>query len=115
MAGFRACLDVIGPKLDPKSQGVAHLYADEPMSDAAPTKRWATNTAANWTVAALSLAALLAAFWAIARRLEVSQRLGGHFPSAFASFALVLAPYWAFGFGAADVLPAGYVRAPRGF
>jgi len=74
------------------------------MSDAAPTKRWATNTAANWTVAALSLAALLAAFWAVARRLEVSQRLGGHFPSAFASFALVLAPYWAFGFGAADVL-----------
>lgn len=30
-------------------------------------------------------------------------RVGGHMASAFASFALLLLPFWAFGFGAADV------------
>lgn len=32
------------------------------------------------------------------------QRVGGHFPSAFLSFALLLAPIWFFGFGAAGWL-----------
>jgi len=47
----------------------------------------------------LTFAALLAAFWLVARRFDVAKDLGGHLPSAIASFALLLAPYWAFGFG----------------
>jgi membrane protease YdiL (CAAX protease family) len=57
-----------------------------------------------WALAAGTYAALLAAFWLVARRYDMAVRLGGHFPSAFVSFALLLAPYWAFGFGAADAL-----------
>ncbi len=53
---------------------------------------------------AITLAALLAAFWFVAQRYEMSRRIGGHMASSFASFALLLAPYWAFGFGAAGAL-----------
>jgi membrane protease YdiL (CAAX protease family) len=48
--------------------------------------------------------AVLLVFWLIAQRFAMDVRLGGHMPSAFACFALLLAPYWFFGFGLADVL-----------
>lgn len=73
---------------------------------------------ANWGLAGISFAVLLGAFWVVARHFEISQRLGGHFPSAFASFAFVLVPYWAFGFGAAQEVskwlrwPTARVLAP---
>jgi len=51
-----------------------------------------------------SLAPLLALFWIVAQRFDMSTRIGGHMASGFASFALLLAPYWAFGFGAAGAL-----------
>jgi uncharacterized protein len=54
--------------------------------------------------AAVSYAAVLSAFWFTAQRFAIESRIGGHLPSAFASFALLLLPYWAFGFGAAESL-----------
>src|SRR3954447_11391813 len=42
---------------------------------------------------------LLAAFWVVAGQFGVRDRLGGYVVSSFAGFALLLAPYWAFGFG----------------
>src|SRR5258708_30156540 len=47
---------------------------------------------------------LLGAFWWAALHFAVAPRFGGHLPLAFLSFALLLAPYWFFGFGAAQVL-----------
>jgi len=55
-------------------------------------------------LAALLYALLLLAFWFVAGHFSVAARIGGHMPSAFISFALLLAPYWFFGFGAAEVL-----------
>lgn len=46
---------------------------------------------------------LLAVFWMVAQHFALSARIG-HMPSTFAAFALILAPYWFFGFGLADVL-----------
>ncbi len=60
--------------------------------------------AVNWRLAAATFAALLAAFWAVAGHFQITQQSGGHFPAAFASFTLVMAPFWAFGFGAASWL-----------
>ena len=51
-----------------------------------------------------TLAPLLALFWMVAQGFDMSTRIGGHMASAFASFALLLAPYWAFGLGAAAAL-----------
>ena len=53
---------------------------------------------AGW-VALLGFVALLAAFWALGEYFGVAARLGGHVPSAVLSFALLLGPCWAFGFG----------------
>lgn len=55
------------------------------------------------TAAALYLL-LLGAFWWAAVHFAVAPRFGGHLPLAFLSFALLLAPYWFFGFGAAQIL-----------
>jgi membrane protease YdiL (CAAX protease family) len=55
-------------------------------------------------IATLGFAAILAAFWVVARHSTVGTSLGATFPRAFASFALLLAPLWFFGFGAAEVL-----------
>src|SRR5215471_21127681 len=55
-------------------------------------------------LAAFLYALLLLAFWFVAGHFSVAARIGGHMPSAFISFALLLAPYWFFGFGAAEVL-----------
>lgn len=60
--------------------------------------------AAIFISAAISYAAILTAFWFAAQHFSTSVRIGGHMASAFASFALLLLPFWAFGFGAATVL-----------
>jgi uncharacterized protein len=60
---------------------------------------------------AVTYAALLLAFWLTARMFALESRIGGHMPSTFASFALLLAPYWAFGFGAAERLRS-WLRMP---
>ena len=52
----------------------------------------------------VTLLPLLAAFWLVARRYDMSTRTGGHMASAFASFALLVVPFWGFGFGAAEAL-----------
>jgi uncharacterized protein len=48
----------------------------------------------------LLYAALLVALWFGSRHSELALSLGPEFPRAFASFALLLAPLWFFGFGA---------------
>jgi uncharacterized protein len=47
---------------------------------------------------------LLLAFWLVAHHLAMEVRIQGHMASTFTSFALLLAPYWFFGFGAAEML-----------
>lgn len=56
--------------------------------------------------AVLSFCVLLLAFWFAAQHFSLEERIGGHLPSTFAAFALLLAPYWFFGFGLADFLAA---------
>lgn len=58
----------------------------------------------NLLLGAILFGFLLLAFWLVARHFGIDQRMGGHMPSAFLSFALLFAPYWFFGFGAAEVL-----------
>jgi hypothetical protein len=56
-------------------------------------------------IAAIGIyAALLAALWSGFRNSELAISHGGGFPRAFASFALLLAPLWFFGFGASEPL-----------
>lgn len=54
------------------------------------------------TAAAIYLA-LLGGFWMLAEHFDLGARVG-HMPSTFTAFALILAPYWFFGFGLADSL-----------
>ncbi len=49
----------------------------------------------------LTFAALLIAFWFATGYFDLEARIGGHLPSTFTSFALLFAPFWFFGFGAA--------------
>jgi membrane protease YdiL (CAAX protease family) len=56
------------------------------------------------SLAAFLYSLLLLAFWFVARYFSVEERIGGHMLSGFISFALLLAPYWFFGFGAAEIL-----------
>src|SRR5689334_25184664 len=56
--------------------------------------------------AAVLYGLLLVAFWYAAQYFNMPARIGGHMPSSFVAFALILAPYWFFGFGLADVLVA---------
>lgn len=59
-------------------------------------------------------ALVLVAFWFVARHFSMESRIGGHMLSGFLSFALLLAPYWFFGFGAAEILKRVLVtRAAR--
>lgn len=57
---------------------------------------------------------LLAIGYVAAVHAGVPGRIGGHFASAFLSFALLLAPIWFFGFGAAEwlltILPSATAR-----
>lgn len=59
--------------------------------------------------AGVAYAAVLVLFWLIAQRFAMEVRIGGHLPSAFTAFALLLAPYWFFAWGLADIL-AGSLR-----
>jgi len=54
--------------------------------------------------AVLLYLAALAAFWFAAKYFDMEARIGGHLPSTFASFALLFAPYWFFGFGLDETL-----------
>jgi len=67
------------------------------MSDAVAAEVRSSNTF-RW-LALPGFIVLLAAFWALGEYFGVTARLGGHVASAVASFALLLGPYWAFGFG----------------
>src|SRR5437660_7366452 len=57
-------------------------------------------------LAAVLFGLVLLVFWLVARHFSVEAHIGGHMPSAFLSFALLLAPYWFFGFGAVGLLQA---------
>ncbi|MGD0974758.1 MAG: CPBP family intramembrane glutamic endopeptidase [Candidatus Korobacteraceae bacterium] len=61
-------------------------------------------------VAVVILALLLASFWAGFRDSSIARPLQGHTASAFLSFALLLAPLWLFGFGAANALRTALAR-----
>jgi uncharacterized protein len=47
--------------------------------------------------------------WFLARHFALSDRIG-HFPSTFTAFALIFAPYWFFGLGAAELLRSRFRR-----
>lgn len=71
-----------------------------------------------WKGAGASYALLLAAFWAAAQYFRVPEKIGGHLETTFAAFALLFAPFWFFGFGAAAEVRrrlrgrAGRIAAP---
>jgi membrane protease YdiL (CAAX protease family) len=52
------------------------------------------------TIATGGFVALLAALWVAAQYFGISGSIAAHLPSTLISSALLLAPYWAFGFGA---------------
>ena len=54
--------------------------------------------------ACVGYALLLVAFWLVALHFAMEDRIHGHMASSFTAFALLLAPYWFFGFGAAEML-----------
>lgn len=64
------------------------------------------------TIASLIYAALLIALWFGFRSWQLGVALGAEFPRAFASFALLLAPLWFFGFGLSERLKTlpGWLR-----
>jgi uncharacterized protein len=69
--------------------------------------------AGAWFFCALSYLLLLAAFWIFAHKFAPQIGSTGHFTSAFASFAVLFAVYWGFGFGLAEVLAQIHSRATR--
>jgi membrane protease YdiL (CAAX protease family) len=72
------------------------------MEDAAPIP--AKSSTRTILLACAGYALLLLAFWFVARHFAVEERIHGHMASSFTAFALLLAPYWFFGFGAAEML-----------
>jgi len=67
-----------------------------PASTSARSQPWGTIAAAG-----ISFCTLLAAIWFAAAHFRVLEMTGGSRSSFVASFALLLGPFWAFGFGAA--------------
>jgi CAAX protease family protein len=55
-------------------------------------------------LACATYAGLLVVFWFVARHFAIESRIHGHMASSFTAFVLLLAPYWFFGFGAAEML-----------
>lgn len=59
---------------------------------------------------------LLVLGWKLLLVSDVSRRIDGHFPSAYISFALLVAPIWFFGFGLAErvhkLVSNSFVRVP---
>jgi membrane protease YdiL (CAAX protease family) len=47
---------------------------------------------------------LLVVFWFAAIHFAIDKRIGGHMASSFTALALLMTPYWFFGFGAAEKL-----------
>lgn len=79
------------------------------MANSIPDVMWRTHQETSrkpLIIAAGLYALLLVAFWYAALYFNMPARIGGHMPSSFAAFALILAPYWFFGFGLADLLVA---------
>jgi hypothetical protein len=75
-------------------------------NDANPI-RFPENLAHRTTAAAsVGYVLLLVAFWFLARHFDIESRIQGHMGSSFIAFALLLAPYWFFGFGATGLLQA---------
>ena len=73
-----------------------------------------TDDTFHWVPATISFAVLLIAFVFAAQHFDMrAARIGGHFPSAFISFALLLAPFWFFGFGLATQLARNLRSAAR--
>jgi hypothetical protein len=71
----------------------------------APSNLAEAKSIKSWLLIAAGLyAALLIAFWFAALHFDMPRRIHGHMPSSFVAFALLLAPYWFFGFGLTDVL-----------
>ncbi len=58
----------------------------------------------RFIVAGIIYVAILIAFWLGFRNSQIAVSIGSVFPRAFASFALLLAPLWFFGFGAGERL-----------
>lgn len=61
-------------------------------------------TRRTWIAPAAAFIVLLAALWIVAEYFGVAGRLRDHLPSSILSIALLLGPYWAFGFGFGDWL-----------
>lgn len=55
-------------------------------------------------IAAAGYVLLLAVFWLVARNFGVTERIGAQLIPAFLSFAMLIAPYWGFGFGLGEWL-----------
>lgn len=70
-----------------------------------------TRKVPGW-IALAGFIVLLAAFWGLSNYFGVTAKLGAHVASALLSFALVLAPYWAFGFGLGEWLRRYVASAP---
>lgn len=68
-------------------------------------------TSTTWAIAATLYAALLVAFWFAAGYFDMPRRIHGHMPSSFVAFALIVAPYWFFGFGLADHLREALLKS----
>ncbi len=87
---------------------------DRVQTHSANTISVKSGSSRNRLIAALlSFCAILFCFWFAGRHFQIEQRIGGHLPSTFAAFALLLAPYWCFGFGLAKLLASIRNRAVR--
>ena len=60
--------------------------------------------------AAIGFPVLLVAFWFTGVYFGITDKLGAHPAAALVSFALLLAPYWFFGFGLAEELKRRLTR-----
>jgi len=63
--------------------------------------------------AVVGFAGLLAAFWLTAEHFGVTAKLGAYPAAAMVSFAMLLAPYWFFGFGLAQPLRHALSKPPQ--
>ena len=92
MSGAEHPLDGRGSNADPPERPDS---AGRPASDVSPAWR---------IIAIAAFALLLGGLWVEYRNSPFAQPLGGHIVSAFFCLALLLAPLWFFGFGAANAL-----------
>jgi membrane protease YdiL (CAAX protease family) len=75
------------------------------IADGSPSQQAPEMSRASTVLAAsVEYALLLSAFWLVVRQVALENRIGGHIASSFTAFALILVPYWFFGFGVAKEL-----------